>query len=166
MQRIVDAIVGVYRDALDRAKAIIAGFQLPPLTAPQFPPAFQGPPAPGGGGDTGGAGQGSGGPGGQTNFQHGGIFRVGGSGGIDSQMVRFRATPGEVVAVGHARSGGGGSPTINVHLGGVTVANQADEERLVARLVSEIEGVFTDGLRGARGAGVRYPLGTPAPASG
>jgi hypothetical protein len=104
-----------------------------------------------------------------TDFQHGGIFRVGGSGGPDSQMVSFRATPGEVVAVGHQRRsvGGAGGPVhVAVNLGGVTVRGQADEERLVARLVSEIEGVFTDGLRGVRGAGVRYPLGVNAPASG
>jgi hypothetical protein len=110
-----------------------------------------------------------GGPSVVGEFQHGGAFRVGGSGGPDSQLVSFRATPGEVVAVGHQRgsAGAGGGPVhVAVNLGGVTVRGQADEERLVARLVSEIEGVFTDGLRGARGAGVRYPLGVNAPASG
>lgn len=34
-----------------------------------------------------------------TGFATGGEFRVGGSGGTDSQMVAFRATPGEKVAV-------------------------------------------------------------------
>lgn len=32
-------------------------------------------------------------------FQHGGSFSVAGSGGVDSQLVAFRATPGEQVAV-------------------------------------------------------------------
>lgn len=48
-------------------------------------------------------------------FQHGGRFTVGGSGGPDSQLVAFRATPGEPVAVGDrfvGRNNGGGS-TIN-----------------------------------------------------
>lgn len=42
--------------------------------------------------------------------EHGGSFRVGGTGGIDSQVVGVRATPGEVVSVQtpqQARSGGG-----------------------------------------------------------
>lgn len=42
-------------------------------------------------------------------FQHGGSFTVGGSGGVDSQMVAFRASPGEMVDVrkgGQSRSGG------------------------------------------------------------
>src|SRR4030095_4234603 len=33
-----------------------------------------------------------GGPSVVGEFQHGGMFRVGGSGGVDSQLVRFRAT--------------------------------------------------------------------------
>ena len=33
-------------------------------------------------------------------FRHGGQFTVGGSGGADSQMVAFKATPGETVTVG------------------------------------------------------------------
>lgn len=33
------------------------------------------------------------------NFQHGGSFTVGGAGGADSQMVAFRASPGERVTV-------------------------------------------------------------------
>lgn len=41
-------------------------------------------------------------------FANGGLMTVGGSGGTDSQVVSFRATPGEVVAVGKAGGGGGG----------------------------------------------------------
>jgi len=45
---------------------------------------------------------------GAFGFQHGGAFTVGGSGGPDSQLVGFRATPGERVTVstpGQMRSG-------------------------------------------------------------
>jgi len=37
--------------------------------------------------------------GGLVGFQHGGSFTVGGSGGTDSQLVAFRASPGEMVDV-------------------------------------------------------------------
>jgi hypothetical protein len=44
-------------------------------------------------------------------FQQGGSFTVGGSGGPDSQLVAFRATPGEPVTVG----GGGGGVSITIN---------------------------------------------------
>jgi hypothetical protein len=61
----------------------------------------------GGGGSAGGGGGFLGGIfkglagllGGLFGFQHGGTFTVGGSGGPDSQVVAFRATPGEEVEV-------------------------------------------------------------------
>lgn len=37
--------------------------------------------------------------GGLLGFQHGGSFTVGGAGGVDSQLVAFRATPGERVTI-------------------------------------------------------------------
>ena len=40
-------------------------------------------------------------------FQHGGSFTVSGAGGPDSQLVAFRATPGEKVTVGHQTSPAG-----------------------------------------------------------
>ena len=39
-------------------------------------------------------------------FQFGGSFQVGGSGGPDSQLVAFRATPGEHVTIGDGPTGG------------------------------------------------------------
>lgn len=42
-------------------------------------------------------------------FATGGSFEVGGQGGVDSQMVNFRATPGEVVNVTKPGSGGNSS---------------------------------------------------------
>lgn len=108
-----------------------------------------------------------GGPGAPPQFQHGGLFRVGGGGGPDSQLVSFHATPGEIVAVAPQRTaswggGGGGGGHVTINLGGVHVHDQADEERLVARLRDEVESYLTGGLRAARHAGVRFPLGVSA----
>lgn len=44
---------------------------------------------------------------GLLGFANGGSFTVGGAGGIDSQLVAFRATPGESVQVGGGGMGGG-----------------------------------------------------------
>lgn len=52
-------------------------------------------------------------------FQHGGEFRVGGSGGHDSQIVAFRASPQEVVRISPNESssgGGGGGSNIGITL--------------------------------------------------
>jgi hypothetical protein len=46
-------------------------------------------------------------------FKTGGTFRVGGGGGVDSSLVAFKATPGEMVDVrrpGQNLSGGGKAP--------------------------------------------------------
>jgi hypothetical protein len=49
-------------------------------------------------------------------FATGGDFTVGGQGGTDSQLVAFRATPGEQVSVRTpAQQAGGSSPSIVVH---------------------------------------------------
>lgn len=45
--------------------------------------------------------------GGLTGFKTGGSFRVGGSGGVDSQTVAFRATPGEMVDIRRPGQDGG-----------------------------------------------------------
>ena len=47
-------------------------------------------------------------------FATGGSFDVGGAGGVDSQLVQFRASPGERVSVQRtgASDGGGGSQQI------------------------------------------------------
>lgn len=44
--------------------------------------------------------------GGLPAYQHGGQFRVGGSGGPDSQLVAFKATPGETVQISNRPVGG------------------------------------------------------------
>lgn len=64
--------------------------------------------------------RGRGGPAGATpiGFQHGGSFVVGGSGGADSQLVQFMATPGEPVAVGTQQQHGN-TPPITINANGV-----------------------------------------------
>lgn len=82
----------------------------------------------GGGGALGGLGGGGGLLGSLLGFQNGGSFNVGGSGGTDSQLVAFRASPNENVevttpaqqrqkeaALAGANGGGGNSePVINI----------------------------------------------------
>lgn len=70
----------------------------------------------GGGGGGGGVAMGMGGPA-IPGFQHGGSFKVGGSGGPDSKMLAMRLTPGERVDV--SRPGQG--PNVNVEAPQVNV---------------------------------------------
>lgn len=69
-----------------------------------------------------------------TGFRTGGEFTVGGSGGSDSQMVAFRATPGEKVRVNTPtqdraiREGEGKGGDVNVP---VTIVNVDDPQRYV-----------------------------------
>lgn len=55
---------------------------------------------------------------GYLGFANGGSFQVGGAGGTDSQLVAFRASPGELVDVrtpGQAARGGGGNVIVQVN---------------------------------------------------
>ena len=45
-------------------------------------------------------------------FATGGNFTVGGSGGVDSQLVKFRATPGEMVNISHGNDNGSGGGVV------------------------------------------------------
>lgn len=66
-------------------------------------------------------------------FAKGGSFEVGGSGGTDSQLVAFRATPGEQVSVGYGlgRQGTGVVVNNSYDLRGVTKDNAGDTLRLI-----------------------------------
>ena len=89
-------------------------------------------------------------------FQHGGSFRVGGSGGPDSQLVAFMASPKERVTISPPGSGGGGGLTINGPLiGSVVVQSEADERRLVDR----IEQMLAERWQASTAQGVRAPIG-------
>lgn len=68
-------------------------------------------------------------------FQHGGSFSVGGAGGVDSQVVAFRATPGEMVDVrkgGQERQGTAYAPVYNIDARGADAAAIARLERGLA----------------------------------
>lgn len=49
-------------------------------------------------------------------FATGGSFTVGGSGGTDSQLVAFKATPGELVSIATPAQNSGGGITIQQHI--------------------------------------------------
>lgn len=49
-------------------------------------------------------------------FQFGGSFQVGGTGGTDSQLVAFRATPGEHVTIGDGPAGSGGAVAVTFQI--------------------------------------------------
>lgn len=71
--------------------------------------------------------------GGLLGFQNGGQFQVGGVGGIDSQLVAFRASPNETVTVtkpGQSVGGGGGGFVWN---GNMVVNSQSDNPQEVAQ---------------------------------
>lgn len=81
-----------------------------------------------------------GGSGKVPGFATGGSFTVGGSGGLDSQLVAFRATPGEQVAVGTAGNGAGGELTVRVLLDNdmLRAVVQDESGKVVARAAPRI----------------------------
>jgi hypothetical protein len=64
-------------------------------------------------------------------FATGGSFQVGGSGGTDSRMVAFRATPGEIVDISRpGMRGRGGGQSISMGGIAINVEGSADERTL------------------------------------
>lgn len=80
-------------------------------------------------------------------FANGGSFNVGGSGGTDSQLVAFRATPGERVTVTTPAQQKGGRSSIVVHQ---SVTNNINASQLTqdqaARLVADSQRRMWDDL--------------------
>lgn len=73
--------------------------------------------------------------GGLVGFQNGGSFQVGGAGGIDSQIVAFRASPNERVSItkpGQRAGGGSYAPVYNIDARGADQAAIARLERGLA----------------------------------
>lgn len=96
----------------------------------------------GGAGFLGGGGGGGGFLGGLLGFQNGGSFNVGGSGGTDSQLVAFRATPNERVTVetpGQQRAREDGSQGGNATPQDITVVNNLDPS-LLGRFLQSPDG--------------------------
>lgn len=95
-------------------------------------------------------------------FATGGSFRVGGAGGVDSQLVAFRATPGEQVDVrtpGQMAAGGGGADTVNVNVNVSGARGNMEIQEMVAAgvrqglmtydraLPMKVKGITGTGLR-------------------
>lgn len=75
--------------------------------------------------------------GGIQGFASGGSFTVGGSGGTDSQLVQFFATPGEPVSVGAASQTQGGNLTINGPLVQIQGNATADDAQRIGEVVDQ-----------------------------
>ena len=71
--------------------------------------------------------------------QHGGSFMVGGSGGIDSTMVAFRATAGEQVSVTPPGHGASVTNIFNVDMRGASAEAVSELRRLVREVNGSIE---------------------------
>jgi hypothetical protein len=78
-------------------------------------------------------GSGGSGPPKLPGFRNGGSFRVGGVGGVDSQVVSFRATPNEIVDVRTANDNGGRGGAVKV----IVEANEYFDAR-VERISSDV----------------------------
>ncbi len=77
--------------------------------------------------------------GGGPSFAHGGSFRVGGSGGPDSQLVSFRATPGETfTATPVGKTGPGGGITINMNISTGVAATVRSEVLKLAPVIKSL----------------------------
>lgn len=97
---------------------------------------------PGLGGLLGGGGGGGGGLGGLMGFATGGSFAVGGSGGTDSQLVAFKATPGEQVDISTRAQQREGAIGGNAPQGGTTVVPAPRVNVAVVLSEEDIVGAF------------------------
>lgn len=95
----------------------------------------------GGGGIFGGGGVATGAPMNLLGFAAGGLAKVTGTGGIDSQLVQFRATPGETVQI-HKPGQDGGAPgglAISVDARGAGPGVGAEVRQAILSAVAESE---------------------------
>lgn len=72
-------------------------------------------------------------------FATGGSFTVGGSGGTDSQLVSFHATPGEKVSVTRPGQSNGGGDVFNINVS-ATVGDVASRSDVVAGMQQAMSG--------------------------
>lgn len=85
-------------------------------------------------------------------FQHGGSFVVPGSGGPDSQLVAFRATPGERVDVSRRGEGGGRPVQVNQTVNfSVSAIDGRDAARFVREQKGQIASVVAEASRESQG---------------
>lgn len=74
-------------------------------------------------------------------FATGGSFKVGGSGGTDSQLVTFRATPGEMVDVRRPADARGGAVSLNF---APTINAQGADASALARVQAQLDSMRAD----------------------
>lgn len=86
-------------------------------------------------------------------FADGGSFKVGGSGGVDSQLVAFRASPNETVTVTKPGQGGGGlmyAPVYNIDARGASMDLARALPGILAQASKATETRIIQGLRNGR----------------
>lgn len=91
-------------------------------------------------------------------YATGGSFRVGGSGGVDSQLVKFRASPGEDVSItraGQRAASGGGGDTYSISVDARGSTDPTAVEEAVERGIRAAEPVFIQRARRAAAKDVR-----------
>lgn len=92
-------------------------------------------------------------------FANGGSFKVGGAGGIDSQLVAFRASPSETVSIDKP-GGGRGDVVVNFS---PQIDNRGASSEAVARNAEQLEkmrrdipGIVTQAIRKANNSNVKF----------
>lgn len=103
----------------------------------------------GGGGATAGASMG-----GLAGFATGGSFKVGGSGGIDSQLVAFKASPNERVTISKPGQEMGGGVTIHQTIApvfhpGMTPTDMASIRSMMSTVSEQTKNETINSIRGA-----------------
>jgi TP901 family phage tail tape measure protein len=92
-------------------------------------------------------------------FANGGSFKVGGAGGIDSQLVAFRASPNESVSIDKPGQGRG-APVINMPINidatGADAAGLARVQAEVVKLKTDMPAVVTQAIRKANNSNVKF----------
>ena len=96
---------------------------------------------------------------GLPGFANGGSFKVGGAGGIDSQLVAFRASPTETVSVSKPSQEGRGGVSVSVPITiDATGADAAELARVrgeLTKLQTNLPGIVTQSIRKANNSNVK-----------
>lgn len=83
--------------------------------------------------------------GGLLGFQNGGEFEVGGQGGVDSQLVAFKASPNETVSVSKPGQKSGGA-TFNMDFRGAEIGVEQRVRMVVREMLPDIAGYTTENM--------------------
>ena len=88
-------------------------------------------------------------------FKDGGQFTVGGAGGVDSQLVAFRATPGEMVDIRTPGNDNSQSGSINIALDAGDFGVKQYVVDVSRQTAVEVTGAGLQGYQRAQGIGRR-----------